>query len=195
LQDSFSTVETRFSAGDYPRAALECDRIVELNARDPVVLERARNLQRWIPRFAAALDQGTRRYREGNLEAAAAPLVTARSLYQQIGLPGPVGAEIDHQLASAALQAARAALARNQLSVAAENYRQVVALSPSDAQGRQGLEIVYQKAETLYREAYADRERHPRAAAERFQEVMNVLPVGSDTWIRAKAHLESLNAH
>ena len=117
------------------------------------------------------------------------------SLCADVGSPSTTPEAPPRYDGPAVTRAEHGGLARNQLPVAAENYRQVVALNPSDAHGRQGLEIVYQKAETLYREAYADRERHPRAAAERFQEVMSILPVDSETWSRAKAHLESLNPH
>jgi pSer/pThr/pTyr-binding forkhead associated (FHA) protein len=193
MDQAFGQVARKFHAGEFTRAALECDRVVERYGQDAEVQERARNLKKWIPLFARYLNEGTRKFDSNNLEGAAVPLQQARDLYQKIGFQGALGTVLDEQLAAAALAAARAALARNDLAGAARHYRQAQGLGPSDVRPRQGLELVYEKAEQLYLEAYLMRERDPRGARIRFRMVMDVLPRDFETWGRAKMQLEKLD--
>ncbi|MGA9520363.1 MAG: FHA domain-containing protein [Myxococcaceae bacterium] len=194
IDAAFENVARKFHAGEFQRAALECDRVVAAHGSDTDIRERARNLKVWIPQFGRALDEGTRKFNQGNMAGAARPLRKARELYRQIGFEGALGSLLDEQLASASLEAARSALARNDLASAASHYREAKALNPNDVRGQQGLDIVYRKAEELYLDAYMIRDREPRAAAEKFRTVMDVLPRTSETWGRAKNVLDNLTA-
>jgi tetratricopeptide (TPR) repeat protein len=190
--DAFSLVDRRLFAGELQRAVLECDRVAEAWASDREIVERANKLKSWIPRLGRALDEGHRLYSQGNFEGAVAPLRDARELYRKIGFEGATGDHLDEQLAVATLRAAREALGRNDLSAAAEHYRQAMSLKPSDPRAGQGLEFVHQKAEEVFRKALGDRERAPQLAAEQFQVVLDVLPRTAETWGRAKMNLEEI---
>ncbi len=190
IDSAFSNVARKFHAGEFQRAALECDRVVDQHAGDKDIRERARNLKTWIPQFGRYLDEGTRKFNQGNVAGAASPLRKARELYRKIGFEGALGALLDEQLAAAALESARLALARNDLASAAAHYQEAKVLNPGDARGQQGLDVVYRKAEELYLDAYMIRDRDPREAAKRFRIVVDVLPRTTETWGKASRLLE-----
>ncbi len=113
IDAAFENVARKFHGGEFQRAALECDRVVDRHGGDTDIRERARSLKVWIPQFGRSLDEGTRKFDQGNISGAARPLRKARELYRQIGFEGTLGSQLDGKLASASLEAARAALARN----------------------------------------------------------------------------------
>ncbi|HYO74050.1 MAG TPA: FHA domain-containing protein, partial [Archangium sp.] len=49
---AFSPVEQRFTAGDYSRATLECDRVIDAHSDDKEIRDRARLLKKLVPQFA-----------------------------------------------------------------------------------------------------------------------------------------------
>src|SRR5205085_1775764 len=70
MADAFASVERKFENGDYERAVLECDRVIEDNKSDGEIQQRARNLKRLIPMFASTYADSQRKVQGGSLETA-----------------------------------------------------------------------------------------------------------------------------
>lgn len=189
---AFAAVERKFHAGEFQRAVLECDRVVDKHRGDAGIRDRARDLKRRIPQFARYFEEGQKKYRANNLAGAARPLRKARDLYAQIGFSGSLGTIIDEQLASASLAAGKASMGRNDLASAVREFKDALALNPSETRAQQGIETAYQRAEELYLDAYMIRDRDPREAASKFRIVLDVLPSSSQTYQKAQAQLNNM---
>jgi pSer/pThr/pTyr-binding forkhead associated (FHA) protein len=85
IAEAFDAVERKFENGDYDRAVLECDRVVEANKGDEEIRERARNLRRLIPQFARYFTDAQRKVQSNSLETAVRPLKKSEEIYKQIG--------------------------------------------------------------------------------------------------------------
>ncbi|HEX8433648.1 FHA domain-containing protein, partial [Archangium sp.] len=158
---AFSSVEMRFNTGDYARATLECDRVIDANGSDKEIRERARRLKTLIPQFARVYQDAQRKVQSNALESAARPLRTSADLYRQIGFKGPVGDTLDNQLAASAVVAGKGALARNDLASAASFFNDALRLRPEDSKAREGLDSIQGKLDDLYKQAYFQRDRDP----------------------------------
>ena len=190
---SFAAVERKFAGAEWDRAASECPRVIELHQGDKEIVSRAQRLMSLIPNFGRNYEEGTRKFKQGQLAQAAKPLRAAHQLYAQINLrQNPYGAELDQNLAQASLVAGREALLRNDLSTAAQNFRDVVRLDPSEGRGRAGLDETIGKAEELFNDAYTQRTLDPRDAQRKLKVVIEVTPVGSSTHEKAKNVLAAM---
>jgi hypothetical protein len=189
---AFGPVETRFSAGDYSRAALECDRVIDAHRTDKEIRERAKRLKSLIPQFARVYQDAQRKVQSNALESAARPLRTAADLYRQIGFKGPVGDTLNGHLASAALVAGRAALTRNDLATAASFFNEALRLRPEDSKARDGLHALQGKLEALYQQAYIQRDRDPEDSAEKFRLIGQLAAEGSEVKTQAQEQLQAL---
>lgn len=192
VAEAFSTVERKFHGGDYQRAVLECDRVVDAHKGDKDVRERARTLKKLIPQFQRNFEDGQRKYKANSLEAAARPLRQASALYQQIGFGGSLQDSINEMLAAASLAAGKAALARNDIAGAGSAFREALRLNPGDTRAQAGLDSLASKLEELYLQAYILRDRDPKAAAEKFRIVIESAPEGSEVKRKAELHLREL---
>ncbi len=190
---AFAVVQRKFAGNEWQRASAECDRVIDQNPGDDAIRRRAKLLQQLIPNFGRTYEEGTKKFREGQIASAAKPLRQARSFYGQIDLPTPLGPEIDEKLAQAAVMAGREALLRDDLASAAVNFRDAVKLDPNDGRGRSGLDDVISKAEDLYQSAYMIRDRDPREALKKFKVVVEVTPAGSVTHEKAKNQIAAMN--
>ncbi len=190
---AFSVVERKFAGAEWDRAASECNRVVQEYAGDKEIVARAQMLLRTIPNFGRNFDEGIRKYKQGQLAQAAKPLREAYRLYGQMNLrQNPYGGELEQDLAQSALIAGREALYRNDLVTAFYNFRDVVRLDPTEAKGREGLDEVNAKAESLFTDAYTNRALDPRDALRKFKVVVEVTPVGSATHEKAKNQILSM---
>ncbi|MCP3163807.1 FHA domain-containing protein [Myxococcus qinghaiensis] len=192
LEEAFTDVERRFNGGDYTRAVLECDRVVEKYKAEKDVKERARQLKTLIPQFQRSLDDAQKKLASNALESASKPLRRAAELYRQIGFQGSLGNTLDEQLASAALAAGQAALKKGDLSGAGMNFREALRLNPGDRRARDGLDELQKKVEELYMRAYIERDRDPASAAVKFKIVIETAPDGSDTKRKAEMYLSEM---
>ncbi len=192
IDQALESVRRRFDGGEWSRAALECDRVIEANRGDKELRERALALKRLIPQFGAALEEAQKKLRAGNVEGSAAPFKKARELHRQIGFPGGYAQEIDDQLARSSMAAAKSSLARNDLASAARHYRTALQLMPGDAGATSGLAQVVKRADELYFEAYIIRDRDPRSAGDKFRLVMDILPPEHPTFAKAQTQLSAL---
>ncbi|MFL5322437.1 MAG: FHA domain-containing protein, partial [Myxococcaceae bacterium] len=174
VEAAFEAVERKFNGGDYQRASLECDRVVEAHRGDNAIRERAAELKRLIPQFGKAYEDGQKKFKAGSLEAAARPLKKARELYAQIGFEGSLGKILDDELASAALQAAVSSYAREDYPSAALYYRQALKLNPTDDRAKDGLSKVNKRADELYLQAYMIRDREPKEAIAKLRVVVQL---------------------
>ncbi len=190
---AFAVVQRKFAGNEWVRAAAECDRVIENNLGDDAIRKRAKLLQTLIPNFGRSFEEGTKKFREGQIALAARPLRNARILYLQIDLPTALGPEINEKLAQAAVMAGKEAMLREDLATAAVNFRDAVKLDPSDGRAKQGLDEVIGRADELYQSAYMIRDRDPKEALKKFKVVVEVTPSGSATHEKAKNQIAAMN--
>lgn len=174
VEEAFSAVARKFAGGDYQRAALECDRVVDAHRGDAAIKARAMELKRLIPQFARSFEDGQKKFKAGSLESAARPLKKARELYAQIGFEGSLGKTLDDELASAAMSAANNSYAREDYASAAIFYKEALRLRPGDDTAKEGLVRVNKRAEELYLQAYMIRDREPKEAIAKLKVVLTV---------------------
>jgi pSer/pThr/pTyr-binding forkhead associated (FHA) protein len=187
---AFSPVQQRFDAGDYSRAVLECDRVIEQHEADKEIRERARLLKKLIPQFARFYEDAQRKVSSNALESAARPLRSAADLYRQIGFKSAVGDTIRGQLVQSSVVAGKAALARNDLPAAAGFFQEAVRLNPEDPRAREGQEALQSRLETVYRQAYMQRDRDPERSQETFRMIAELAAEGSVLKIQAQEKLQ-----
>ncbi|QRK13869.1 FHA domain-containing protein [Archangium violaceum] len=193
IAEAFSAVEARFNAGDYSRAALECDRVIDAHSDDKEIRDRAKSLKKLIPQFARVYLDAQRKMRANALESAARPLRSAAEMYRQMGFQGSIGETLDAQLASSAVVAGRSALARNDVASAATFFKEAQRLNPDDSKVQDGLEAIQGKLEELFRQAYVQRDRDPEGSAERFRLIAQLAAEGSELKTRAETQLQALD--
>ncbi|QSQ18613.1 FHA domain-containing protein [Pyxidicoccus parkwayensis] len=189
IEEAFVDVERKFNGGDYQRAVLECDRVVDKYKGEKDIKDRALSLKRLIPQFSRVLDEGQKKMDANALESAAKPLRRAAELYRQIGFRGSLGNTIDEQLASSSVAAGQASLKRGDLVAAGSSFRDAMRLNPGDGRARDGLEVLQKKVEELYLQAYIQRDRDPQAAAEKFKVVIETAAEGSEVKRKAEMYL------
>ncbi len=187
---AFSPVQQRFDAGDYSRAVLECDRVIEQHAADKEIRERARLLKKLIPQFARFYEDAQRKVNANALESAARPLRSAADLYRQIGFKGSVGDTLRGQLVQSSVVAGKAALARNDLPAAAGFFREAMRLNPEDPRAREGQAALQTRLEDIYRQAYIQRDRDPERSQEAFRMIAELAAEGSTLKTQAQEKLQ-----
>jgi pSer/pThr/pTyr-binding forkhead associated (FHA) protein len=192
IQDAFRMVEMRFHAGDYERAALECDRVVEVHRSDKEIRERAKRVKQLIPQFARVYKDAQHKVQSNALESAARPLSSSASLYRQMGFKGSLLDSINNQLAVASMVAGKGALARNDLPAAAGHFQEALRLRPEDVRAQEAVAGIEDRLETLYKQAYVQRDRDRDAATEKLQTVMQLAPQGSELRQKAEELLQTL---
>jgi pSer/pThr/pTyr-binding forkhead associated (FHA) protein len=182
-------VQARFEAGDYARAALECDRVAEAQAGDKEIRDRARLLKKLIPQFARVYQDAQRKLQANSMEAAARPLRSAMDLYRQIGFRGALDESLRAQIASTSIVAGKGALTRNDLAGASEFFQEALRVNPNDARAQEGLDAVQAKLQSVYRQAYMQRDRDPERSREMFRMISRLAPEGSEVKSQADAQL------
>ena len=187
MKAAFESVQRRFGEGDYARAALECDRVAERNPGDEVIRARAKLLKSLLPAFGKSFEEGHRKFKQGQLGAAARPLKRARDLYTQMGMEGALGRVLDEELASSAVAAAESALAREDWVGAHTFFEEALKLSPGDERAAAGQGQVRRKLEEVYLSAYMLAEREPKEALSRLRTVLSVARPGEPLFERATA--------
>jgi pSer/pThr/pTyr-binding forkhead associated (FHA) protein len=189
---AFGTVETRFNAGDYARAALECDRVIDAHRSDKEIRDRAKALKTLIPQFARVYQDAQRKLQANALESAARPLRSSAELYQRIGLKGPLGDTLNGQVATSAVVAGRGALARNDIASAASFFNEALRLRPDDAKARESMDSIQGKLEEMFKQAYIQRDRDPEGSAQKFRLISQMALEGSEVKAKAQEQLQAL---
>jgi pSer/pThr/pTyr-binding forkhead associated (FHA) protein len=189
IEEAFLDVERRFNGGEYQRAVLECDRVVDRYKGEKDVKDRSMALKRLIPQFQSSLADAQKKLEANALESAAKPLRRASELYRQIGFRGSLGNTLDEQLASSSVAAGQSALKRGDLASAGSSFREALRLNPGDGRARDGLEALQKKVEELYLQAYIQRDRDPQAAAEKFKIIIETASEGSEVKRKAEMYL------
>ncbi|WP_063796986.1 FHA domain-containing protein [Archangium gephyra] len=192
IATAFSPVEQRFNAGDYSRAALECDRVIDAHSDDKEIRDRAKLLKKLLPQFARVYQDAQRKVQANALESAARPLRSAAELYRQIGFKGPVGETLNGQLAASAVVAGKAALARGDLANANSFFNDALRMSPEDSRAQAGLESVQVKLNDLFKQAYLIKDREPEEATEKFRLILQLAAEGSELKTKAETQLLAL---
>lgn len=189
VDNAFRPVERKFHAMDFQRAVLECDRVVDQYRGDDDIRSRARTLKQLIPSFARSWEDAQKKVRARAMESSLRPLKKAKTLYDQIALPGSIGDLLQEQLVDAQVVSAKAAIARNDLGSAAALYRDTLRLAPGDERAEQGVARLAQRADELYTEAYMIRERDPKQSISKLKTILKVVPKGSEVYGKAEAQL------
>ena len=193
IAEAFAGVERKFENGDYERAVLECDRVIEDNRGDDEIRERAKNLKRLIPQFARSYTDAQRKVQANSMETAVRPLKKSEELYREIGFKGALLDSIHEQLADASVRAGKAALARNDLASAGRNFREAMRINPGDSRASEALSGMQDKVSQLYERAYMEKDRDPRSAAEKFRIVIDTAEEGSELREKAQSQLNELS--
>jgi pSer/pThr/pTyr-binding forkhead associated (FHA) protein/tetratricopeptide (TPR) repeat protein len=192
IEEAFVEVERHFNGGQYQRAVLECDRVVDKHSGDKEIRDRANNLKRLIPQFQRVMGEAEAKLAQRALEPAVKPLRRAAELYGQIGFKGSLGRSIDENLATAAVASGQSALKRGDLASAGTSFREAQRLNPGDGRARDGLDSLQKKAAELLREAYIQKDRDPQGAAEKLKVVIETAADGSETKRKAEMYLGEL---
>ncbi len=193
INDAFVVVERKFGSAEWDRAASECGRVITANPTDKDIVARAKLLSSLIPKFGAQYDEGTKKFRQGNLVQAAKPLKQALQLYRQVNLTANrYLTELEEKIGAAAVVAAQDALLHNEVFTAWQMFKEAQRLDPDDAKARQGLENVARRAEELYQIAYGLKESDPQEAARKFKLVIQVTEPDSSLHERANTQLGTL---
>jgi len=193
LAEAFGSVERKFENGDYERAVLECDRVIEANKGDEEIRTRAKMLQRLIPQFARSYTDAQRKVQANSMETAVRPLKKSEELYREIGFKGALLDSIHEQLAEASVRAGKSALARNDLASAGRHFREALRLNPGDSRASDALSGMQGKVNELYERAYIEKDRDPRSAAEKFRIVIDTAEEGSELREKAQTQLKELS--
>lgn len=192
VAEAFQDVERRFNGGDFQRATLEVDRVMDKFRSEADIQARARNLKKLIPQFRSAFEEGQKKYESNSLEASVKPLRRAADVYRQIGFAGSLGDTLDNELASASVAAGQAAFKRKEFPLAGRSFREALRLNPGDSRARDGLDDLQKKVEELYLSAYIARDRDPAMATETFKIVIEASSEGSDVKRKAEMALSDL---
>jgi tetratricopeptide (TPR) repeat protein len=192
IAEAFSDVERKFHGGDFRGAGLACDRVVDAHKADKDIRDRARTLKKLIPQFQVNFEDGQKKFKANAMEPSVKPLRKAAELYRQIGFGGSLGETIDEMLGSAALDAGKAALKRNDIAAAGSYFREARRLNPGDNRAQAGLDSLQTKVEELYLQGYILKDRDPKAAAEKFRLVIESAAEGSEVKEKAETQLGQL---
>ena len=191
---ALSAAARKFHAGEYPRAANECDRVAIQFREDAGIRTRARQLQEWIPSFGRYFEEGTRKCQASQWSACIVPLRKARELYLKIGFPGAIGQQIDELLASAFVATSRDAMARGDWIQAYRLLKEGRRFDAQDTRFREGLRRLEQKAQELYHEGYLSKEGNLEKALELFKTVLQISPPGSEPYEKARRQIAALKS-
>ena len=190
MEETFAGVEKKFYAGDYDRAVIECERVLDEHRLDVEVKARANELRRAIPEFKRAYDEAERKYQAGAIDSAAKPLQLALNLYHRIGFVSPAGATLSQQFTTVLLNTAKASIDRNDLSSSAAAYREVLQLNPAEGRAKEGMLRLSRRAEQLWVEAYMIRDRNPKESAAKLKLIIDITAEDNPTHQKARAQLD-----
>jgi pSer/pThr/pTyr-binding forkhead associated (FHA) protein len=190
---AFAIVERKFAGGDWERATSECSRVLDSYSGDKEIVSRAKSLAAQIPNFGRNYDEGMKKYKQGQLAAAAKPLRQAFQAYRSMGLvQNRYGEELRDALLKAAITAGKEALIREDLENAMANFREARRIEPSDPDARKGFEAVADKAEDLYQSGYMVKDRDPREALKKFKTVIAITESGTPVHEKAKNQVAAM---
>ncbi|MBL8910081.1 MAG: hypothetical protein JNM17_05170, partial [Archangium sp.] len=193
MLEAFQVVERKFGGSEWDRAASECNRVMDGYKDDKDIYNRAKRLQGLIPAFGRNYDEGNKKFRQGAKAESAKPLRAAYQAYEQIDLrANKFGEELKEKISEAAIAAGKAAVLRDDLVTAWQNFKDAAKFDPSDSKARAGLDDVAAKAEDLFQTAYVIRDRDPREAVRKFKIVVQVTDPGSSVHEKAKNQLAAM---
>lgn len=193
MLEAFQVVERKFGGSEWDRAASECNRVMEAYKDDKDIYNRSKRLQGLIPAFGRNYDEGMKKFRQGAKAESAKPLRAAYQAYEQIDLrANKFGEELKEKISEAAIAAGKAAVLREDLVTAWQNFKDAAKFDPSDSKARAGLDDVAAKAEDLFQTAYVIRDRDPREAVRKFKIVVQVTDPGSSVHEKAKNQLAAM---
>ncbi|MFN0062467.1 MAG: FHA domain-containing protein [Myxococcaceae bacterium] len=193
MEDAMGAVSRKLNDGSPGRAGLECDRVLEKYGQYPDIRGRTMDLKRLIPMFERTWADGLRRAQSGSAEAAFKALERAAELYDQIGLPGALAADVYQATNAAAYTVAKNAMAREDWATAAATYRGVLDRTPGDDEAKAGLQRLEARAEDLYRFAYMVRDRDPRKSQKLLQAILDIVRPGSPVYEKARQELKRMD--
>jgi pSer/pThr/pTyr-binding forkhead associated (FHA) protein len=189
LATAYSSVSRRFNVGEYDRAVLEIDRVVERYTDNPRVADRAIELRRLIPVFAVAYEDGRRKFDAEAMENAVRPLQRARELYREIDLPGAIGTRLDQDLTTALVASGESRLLSQDWADAAHDFREALSISENEPGARRGLERLNRQAEQIYLEGMRLMKSDPATARNKLTLAADIASPDSATHRKAREQL------
>jgi len=190
---AFADVQRKFNGEEWKRAADECDRVFASHPKEAEIKNLAKKLQKQILEFGFAYDEGVRKYRAGQLAAAAKPLSKAYALYSKMSLHSAAGESLKEMLSQAALLAGEDAFSRGDFAAAATHCKEAKQIQSSSERAQRCIQRVAEKAEDLFGMGYTLKSSNAREALRYFKLVMEITPRGSIWYEKAKNQIDSMS--
>ncbi|MGC4117935.1 MAG: hypothetical protein QM765_25985 [Myxococcales bacterium] len=192
IDEAISPIVRKMESGDFEGAVRQCDRVAEAN-NDAKVQAKVKVLKKNIPGFGMAFHDGVSKFNGGSFEQAAPVLLRALSLFENMDIDSKIEDGLKEKTAQALAFKGRAAATRQEYGTAARAYKEALKINPGSKEATQGLAAIKRNAEEIYNEGYAIKERDPDAARKRFQDVIEMVPVGDDWAKKAQKRIDELN--
>lgn len=190
---AFAVVERKFSSGDWDRAASECTRVIDNNATNADILERAKVLKGLIPIFGKAYEEGTKKFRMKQYVAAVKPLTDARRSYGSIGLTSNAyRTDIETMLLDCLIAQGNEAMSRENLYDAIHAFREALKLDQFQPRAKQAIHDIESRADELFLEAYKLEENDRTRALKMYKLIQEISAPGSTVHEKAKNRIQAM---
>jgi len=193
IDEAIAPVVRKMEAGDFEGALRQCDRVAEANG-DPKVIAKLKVLRKSLPDFAKAWNEGMGHFAQGALEPAAAPLLRALALFEDMDLDSDrLESALKGRAVKALVVKGRAADSRQQFQASSRAYQDALRLDPSAKEALEGMVAVRERAREIYEQAYVSRGSDRPLAKKSFRLVVEMLPADDELARRAQKRLEELD--
>jgi hypothetical protein len=145
LDQLLAGVVRKIDDGNLRGAAGELERIAEASP-PPAFMSKIRLLRRKLPSFTESYSDGAAKYAAGNLIDAAAPLLRALTLYEDMDLPGRLDASLKERTARALAARGRDAAVHGDRLAAERDYRKALRIWPELEEAADGLSKLARRA-------------------------------------------------
>lgn len=190
---AFAVVERKFNSGEWDRAASECTRVIDNNATDNDILERAKVLKGLIPIFGKSYEEGTKKFRMKQYVAAVKPLTDARRTYRSMGLTSNAyGNDMDTMLLDCLIAQGNEAMSRENLYDAIHAFREALRLDQFHPRAKQAIHDIESRADELFMEAYKLEEGDRTRALKMYKLIQEISAPGSTVHEKAKNRIQAM---
>ncbi len=190
---AFAVVERKFNSGEWDRAASECTRVIDNNATDNDILERAKVLKGLIPIFGKAYEEGTKKFRMKQYVAAVKPLSDARRTYRSMGLTSNAyGNDMDTMLLDCLIAQGNEAMSRENLYDAIHAFREALKLDQFHPRAKQAVHDIESRADELFMDAYKLEEGDRTRALKMYKLIQEISAPGSTVHEKAKNRIQAM---
>ena len=191
VDQALAGVVRKIDSGDFEGAMRELDRVMD-QAKSSHLVAKVRTLRKLIPKFSLAYREGISKYNGGGYEAAAAPLLRALTLYEDMDIDGKKAASLQEKVGKSMEMKGRSAMARQEYGTAAKAFRQALRFNPKATSAAAALQDIARKAKDVYLQGYVEKDRNPDLARQRFRQVLDMVPSDHEVYADAKRRLDDM---